>query len=149
MKNYPTLFQADSLFARFPYLLPNIVCTAVVIFGLVVGFLFLEETHEDKKDRRDVGLEMGQWLLRNLSWRRESPCEAGDLEEKSVTYLAEEEASASDADASCPLLPSSPSSASGSEALKNRESKTMKFSFRQAFTRQVTLIIISYGILAL
>jgi hypothetical protein len=34
-----------------------------VILGVVVGFLFLEETHIDKKDRRDYGRELGQILL--------------------------------------------------------------------------------------
>jgi hypothetical protein len=30
---------------------------------MIVGILFLEETHEDKKDQRDVGLEIGDWIL--------------------------------------------------------------------------------------
>ncbi|KAI5254081.1 MFS general substrate transporter [Aureobasidium subglaciale] len=61
--NYPGYFEHGSLFDKFPYLLPNLVCAGVVIFGLVIGILFLEETHEDFKDRRDYGLDVGDWIL--------------------------------------------------------------------------------------
>ncbi|KAI5244046.1 MFS general substrate transporter [Aureobasidium subglaciale] len=61
--NYPGYFEHGSLFDKFPYLLPNLVCAGVVIFGLVIGVLFLEETHEDFKDRRDYGLDFGDWIL--------------------------------------------------------------------------------------
>jgi hypothetical protein len=63
VRNYPSYFKHGSLFDKFPYLLPNLVCAAVVIFGMVVGILFLEETHEDLKDRRDYGLDIGNWIL--------------------------------------------------------------------------------------
>lgn len=43
--NYPWLFSRNTLFDRFPFLLPNLVCIVVLICGIVVGFLFLEETH--------------------------------------------------------------------------------------------------------
>ena len=45
------------MFDTYPYLLPNLVCSAIVVFGLAVGVLFLEETHEDRKYDRDRGLE--------------------------------------------------------------------------------------------
>ena len=44
-------------------MLPNLVCTIILACGVVIGILFLEETHEDRKYRRDIGLEIGQWLL--------------------------------------------------------------------------------------
>ena len=63
-KSFPSLFPPGTLFDRFPFLLPNLVCTLVLIVGVSIGVLFLEETHEIKRDRRDVGLEVGAWLLR-------------------------------------------------------------------------------------
>lgn len=36
---------------------------SVVILGVLVGFLFLEETHHTKKYERDVGLEFGKRIL--------------------------------------------------------------------------------------
>ncbi|KAH0066235.1 MFS general substrate transporter, partial [Aureobasidium melanogenum] len=63
VRNYPGYFEHGSLFEKFPYLLPNLVCAGVVIFGMTVGILFLEETHEDLKGRRDYGLDIGDWIL--------------------------------------------------------------------------------------
>jgi hypothetical protein len=64
VKAYPGLFQPDTVFARHPYLLPNMVCGFVVIISMTVGLLFLEETHEDKQGRKDLGLEAGKRILR-------------------------------------------------------------------------------------
>nr|POE63005.1 positive regulator of purine utilization [Quercus suber] len=63
VRNYPAFFHAGTMFDRYPYLLTNLVCAAVVIFSLSVGVLFLEETHEDKRTRRDVGLEIGSRMI--------------------------------------------------------------------------------------
>ena len=60
---YPWLFPKGSLFDKYPFLLPNLVCVVVLFFGITTGLLFLEETHVAMKDRRDVGLEAGDFLL--------------------------------------------------------------------------------------
>jgi MFS family permease len=61
--NYPWLFSRGTIFERFPFLLPNLVCVVILVAGVVVGLLFLEETHPEKKHRRDPGLELGNWLV--------------------------------------------------------------------------------------
>ncbi|KAG6255950.1 hypothetical protein E4U23_003238 [Claviceps purpurea] len=61
--SYPDLFPRGTIWDRFPYLLPNLFSAATVLFGVVVGFLFLEETHAAKKEHRDVGRELGYRLL--------------------------------------------------------------------------------------
>ncbi|KAL2858157.1 major facilitator superfamily domain-containing protein [Aspergillus pseudodeflectus] len=61
--NYPLLFSRDTIFDKFPFLLPNLVCVVILVTGVVVGLLFLEETHPEKKHRRDRGLELGNWLV--------------------------------------------------------------------------------------
>ncbi|KAH7384441.1 major facilitator superfamily domain-containing protein, partial [Pyrenochaeta sp. MPI-SDFR-AT-0127] len=66
-----------SIFETFPYLLPNLVCASVVVFGLTVGVLFLEETHEDRKYDQDRGREAGQWILRKL-WKRAADASFSD-----------------------------------------------------------------------
>jgi hypothetical protein len=152
--NYPGFFQPNSIFSRFPYLLPNIVCACVVVLGLIIGFLFLEESHEDKKDRRDVGLEIGKWILRNLSWqKREMLSSKVDYFEETLSYMVEDEKTSFSPSASSPLLDQAPCSTSCSlcrphvQTLEAPPAK--KISLRQGFTRQVALIIVSYGILAL
>lgn len=62
----PTVFQPGSIWDRFPYLLPNLFSAMCVFFGLTVGFLFLEETHAEKKYRRDRGVEFGKYLTSRL-----------------------------------------------------------------------------------
>jgi len=42
---YPSLFPADGLFGRYPYLLPNLVSVAVIVIAIIQGILFLEETN--------------------------------------------------------------------------------------------------------
>ena len=61
--SYPDLFPPGTIFEQFPFLLPNLACTSVVVLGVLVGFLFLEETHHEKKYERDVGLEMGKLIV--------------------------------------------------------------------------------------
>jgi len=62
--NYPAFFARGTLFDRFPFLLPNLVFAAILAVGVTIGILFLEETHAGKKPGRDVGLEVGRWILR-------------------------------------------------------------------------------------
>ncbi|KAF2864330.1 MFS general substrate transporter [Piedraia hortae CBS 480.64] len=70
--NYPSLFSRGTIFERYPYLLTNLVCAVVVLCSFTIGFLFLEETHEDKKHERDIGIEIGRWLLGKAHHREET-----------------------------------------------------------------------------
>ncbi|KAJ1884271.1 hypothetical protein LPJ81_007121, partial [Coemansia sp. IMI 209127] len=45
VKNYPWLFGNSVLFREYPYLLPCLFGSAISLFGLIVGFFYLEETH--------------------------------------------------------------------------------------------------------
>ncbi|KAI1432793.1 major facilitator superfamily domain-containing protein [Xylaria sp. CBS 124048] len=42
---WPGTFSRDGWFATFPYLLPNIICSALLFVSAVLGWLLLEETH--------------------------------------------------------------------------------------------------------
>ena len=39
------LVSSTSIFATFPYLLPNLICAALLLFSIVFGYFFLRETH--------------------------------------------------------------------------------------------------------
>ncbi|KAK6202615.1 major facilitator superfamily domain-containing protein [Scheffersomyces amazonensis] len=58
----------DSVYERFitkfPYALSSIVVASFLLFSLVVGVLFLEESHPKFKNRRDRGLEIGDAFRR-------------------------------------------------------------------------------------
>ncbi|KAF4342930.1 tetracycline resistance TCR1 [Fusarium beomiforme] len=45
--SWPESFPAGSLFQRHPYLLPNVICAALLLVSIVLGFFLLEETHPD------------------------------------------------------------------------------------------------------
>ncbi|KAI5838516.1 major facilitator superfamily domain-containing protein [Morchella snyderi] len=47
---------------RFPYLLPNIVCALVALMGIVVGWLWMEETNK-MVAKNDMGLAVGRYIL--------------------------------------------------------------------------------------
>jgi len=46
-RNFPSMFSADGIFARFPYLLPNLLCAVLMGFSIVAAYFFLVETHPD------------------------------------------------------------------------------------------------------
>lgn len=45
--NWPNAFPRGSLFDRFPYLLPNLICAALLFVSIVLGYFLLQETHPD------------------------------------------------------------------------------------------------------
>ena len=46
-KSLPSLFSPHGVFAHFPYLLPNLICAALLIVSIIFGYFFLIETHPD------------------------------------------------------------------------------------------------------
>ncbi|KKA28437.1 hypothetical protein TD95_003049 [Thielaviopsis punctulata] len=45
--SFPAVFGPDSLFARFPFLLPNLVCASLLFLSVVMGYFLLQETHPE------------------------------------------------------------------------------------------------------
>lgn len=45
------MFPKAGLFDRFPYLLPNLVCAALLFLSVIMGFFLLEETHPEMQPR--------------------------------------------------------------------------------------------------
>ncbi|KAF2493144.1 MFS general substrate transporter [Lophium mytilinum] len=153
VKNYPSIFSPGSIFDSYPYLLPNLVCTFVVAFALVVGFLFLEETHEDIKHERDRGLEAGRWLLRKIRKNGgEEPLSDKDANfEETRSMLNEDNLAAFHSPGSSPTLCSSRTSLAEPPLYSIGAAEKLQVqqpSWRNAFSRQVCLTIIGYGFLA-
>ncbi|KAI1426493.1 major facilitator superfamily domain-containing protein [Xylaria sp. FL1777] len=46
---YPSLFPADGIFGRYPYLLPNLVSVVIIVLAIAQGVIFLEETNPRAK----------------------------------------------------------------------------------------------------
>ena len=152
MKSYPSLFRVGGLFDRFPYLLPNLVCAGFVVFGLVVGLLFLEETHEDKKDRRDVGVECGKWILQRMHFGSTHAEKLEDSEENVSFLTADEKYAGYDSTDSSPRLSSVRTSTTevDTDFVQKLQGPAKKaLSWGETFNNQVMLNILGLGILAL
>ncbi|OBT87224.1 hypothetical protein VE02_04890 [Pseudogymnoascus sp. 03VT05] len=153
-KHYPSLFPPGTIFERFPFLLPNLFCTSVVVLGVLVGFFFLEETHHEKKYERDVGLEMGKRIFGAFQ-RTE---DVNDLKsEKSMALMSETELLIDDFE----QLPRYQSTEGSPQipvttqpeildiiSLDTNKSEPEKEAPLKPFTKQIILNIAGYGILA-
>ncbi|CZR62447.1 related to E.coli tetracycline resistance protein TCR1 [Phialocephala subalpina] len=49
--SFPNTFSRDGLFGRFPYLLPNLLCSSLLLVSILAGYFLLEETHPDMQPR--------------------------------------------------------------------------------------------------
>jgi hypothetical protein len=149
-KSWSTHFSG-TIFDVFPYLLPNLVCTAVVAFSLTVGILFLEETHEDKKYERDRGREFGQWILSKV-WRQQEYFSLDDKDEsldEMRSMLDSHGPRAYRSTDSSPTLCSSRTSIAEPPLYSLEKDAQEPPKVSAAFTRQVCLNIVGVGILAL
>ncbi|CAL1186105.1 unnamed protein product [Candida parapsilosis] len=62
----PELTNYNDFVNKHPYAMSNIVLAGYLFFSFVMGFLFLEETSEKFKNRKDYGLVVGDWILKRL-----------------------------------------------------------------------------------
>ncbi|PVH67841.1 MFS multidrug transporter-like protein [Cadophora sp. DSE1049] len=150
---YPYLFGEGTIWERFPYLLPNLVCTVIVSCGIVVGILFLEETHAEKKHRHDPGLAARKWILSKLALcanmkapRSEKIADLDDV----LPLLGDKQPPGYRTSNGSPNLPPTPSP-EPQKALdldSSHITPKSKPSAAKAFTKQVVLNIAGYSILA-
>ena len=71
--SHPEVFGNIGFFQTFPFALPNLVASLFFLVGLSTGFLFLKETLETKRHRRDYGRVLGKFLLSPFSRRPKKP----------------------------------------------------------------------------
>jgi hypothetical protein len=66
VKNLPSIFHRGSTWEAFPYLLPNIIVVLFITTSGFLGFLFLEESHPQLRNRPDLGRNISQWIRRKI-----------------------------------------------------------------------------------
>ncbi|SLM34019.1 mfs general substrate transporter [Lasallia pustulata] len=85
---HPEWFGNNAFLKKYPYALPNMVISIFFLFGLTTGWLFLVESNETRKHRRDWGRSVGEFLVRAVkgffskkrrrpTWIREEDDEQG------------------------------------------------------------------------
>jgi len=144
VQNFPGLFNKGTIWDKFPFLLPNLVCAGVVVLGLIVGILFLEETHEEKQYRKDPGRELGKWLTDCFSSNKNHALSTRQPTTDERTPLLPDASATSSRKPSVTTSSTTQVSSSDAEA----QTTTAKPSFASAFTPQVSLQIVAYGIIA-
>ncbi len=167
---YPKIFPPGSIWERFPYLLPNLFSAVAVCCGVVIGILFLEETHLIKKKQRDRGLELGDKVLTRLANLRGKRSKSEKAEEQPlleseeqlpcyrttenspqlVSTVGPEVLETLDLVLAGPVPPSPPPPPPPpppSQPIKKPIDLSRK-SPPRAFSKQVVLNIVSFGILA-
>ncbi|KAI0803975.1 major facilitator superfamily domain-containing protein [Xylaria sp. FL0064] len=157
--SYPGLFSPGTIWDRYPYLLPNLFSAFVVLIGVINGFLFLEETHAQKKMQRDRGLELGDWILskftgfRKCTEPRDEKVKFSDRDEIRPLLDHDEQLPTYRTNENTPV--NSPRLRSASVATIPQDSLDLTkakdyvgVGISQTFTRPVVLNIISFGILA-
>lgn len=163
--SYPALFPRGTIWDRFPYLLPNLFSAATVCVGVVIGLLFLEETHAMKQKQRDRGRELGDYIS---SWFcGVARCNGARSHEKQALldgehrsgYLTTRPSSITGASVEDEILPAYQSQESSPRLAPQQDERSVRSMPLEApvaeperkmkiFTKPVIMNIISYGILA-
>jgi hypothetical protein len=67
--NYPMIFKRGSIWDRFPYLIPNLICSILMVFGMITTFLFLKNDvapeNSKKKSIREELKQFSQLLTKD------------------------------------------------------------------------------------
>ncbi|OTB08109.1 hypothetical protein M426DRAFT_201156 [Hypoxylon sp. CI-4A] len=161
--SYPSIFAPGTIWDRYPYLLPNLFSAFIVVIGVVNGILFLEETHAEKKLKRDRGLELGNWILSGLpiigkcAEPRDEKSKMAEMESQPLLDNDHEDdeqlpgyQTNENTPENSPRIRSAsvPSISWDSLDLENAHEEETNLGISRIFTRPVVLNIISFGILA-
>ena len=123
------------------------MCAVILACGVTIGILFLEETHQELKYRRDPGLEAGEWILRQFQRQPKYVTivdKAGEVDMDDVRSLLEDELPPGyRTTEGSPQIPSSPALLPVKSEMPRQPRGVQK-----AFTKQVVLNIVGYGLLA-
>ncbi|KAI9894100.1 MAG: hypothetical protein M1814_004871 [Vezdaea aestivalis] len=131
-EKFPGTFGGVWFWEEYPFFLPSLVASGLFIVGISTGFLFLQETLEEKKHQRHYGLILGRQLIA-LFKRPSSPFS------KTRQVKATSEAQ--------PLLKDSLSQTGSIPTLASPPQKPP--SWLEVFNRQSSLNLVAYTLLAL
>lgn len=114
---------------------------------MVIGILFLEETHEDLKNHRDYGLEIGDWILdcfRSTQVHEKTGETLALFEDDAPPGYCSNNVHA----ATNPILVGELPNEAQAAPIQVHGSRRHDAAVSRAFTWQVALNIVGYGILA-
>ncbi|KAI1331762.1 MFS general substrate transporter [Xylariaceae sp. FL0255] len=140
--SYPDLFGDVPFFNKFPYATPNLVSAAFLASALIMCWLFLEETHDSRRDKRDIGIIIGS-KLKSLCFRRKDSIKYTPLHSRNTSLST---TSTIDVE----LSPTTPRGSGDTRPKKPTSNRrwTTRLPFRRIFTRNVIFTLISHFFVA-
>lgn len=142
IRQYPDIFKPGGFLEQYPYALPNLFSSAVLVVGVFIGILFLEETHSELKHKTDYGRELGKKLVAFFDF---SPSRSTDAPDRRKLL-------GPDGPVSGTVYSTFSESSSTTASVEDEPMLTplpKPLSFKKTFTPQIIRLIISYGIIAL
>ncbi|KAL1970720.1 hypothetical protein VTN77DRAFT_4364 [Rasamsonia byssochlamydoides] len=133
---HPDIFGGSEFLRKYPFALPNMLSAALFIVGITTGILFLEETLETRKDKRDYGLILGRMLTSSCT-RKHDRLAKHDPDETTALLNSDEP--------DLEGVPPTPAKRTQSKKKKPRKRPSLK----QVFTPQSNLVLLAYGMMAL
>ncbi|KIW19394.1 hypothetical protein PV08_03689 [Exophiala spinifera] len=138
VERYPQLFGKIRFLKEYPFALPNLLISLLFLFGIAAGFLYLHETLEDKRSRKDYGLLLGQLLL--------TPCSRHRKQRRRRAWSW----STDDDDEAEPFLPGGDTSEMSSPIAKhNVRPAKQNPGWSEVFSRQSNINLVVYTFLAM
>jgi predicted MFS family arabinose efflux permease len=95
-ERYPSLFGKSRFLQAFPFSPPNLLNAVLFLIGIVVGFLFLQESLETRRHKRDYGRMLGSALTRSCSRRKRSKPNWGLEADETEAFLSRNDGSGSE-----------------------------------------------------
>ena len=133
-ERFPWLVGHGGILKRYPFAFPNLVSGSLFLVGISVGILFLRETLEDRRHRKDYGLILGKLITTSCSKRKRR---------KARSQLS--------MDQSEPFLGENPDDieTTASSGLASSSAKQAKSEWKGVFSRQSNINLLVYTLLAM
>lgn len=141
---YPSLFPTDSVLARYPYLLPNLVVASLQAFSFLAASGLLPETHPQSSNGTSLSRQFWAAILSRLGKR--VPQNRGRYDHIPGEQTGEQARAAGTCDGESAQELQDLSADKGSSGDEHEEEPELKP--KQKFTRQVILQILSVSLLA-
>ena len=142
VKRYPAVFYPGGVFEEYPYLLPNLVSASILVVGIIIGTLFLEETHQILREKPDIGVRTGRKIVGFFKKRTNAGGNIKSPKRYSSPPNQQGEGLLASGGSEYSTFASAPATNITEEQVRKSPPTT------KTFTTPVVLLIVSYGILA-
>jgi len=143
VKQYPAVFHPGGVFEEYPYLLPNLVSANILAVGIIIGTLFLEETHQVLREKPDIGIKTGRKIIGFIKRRSDSEGKIKGPKGYGSPPDQQQEGLLAGSGSEYSTFTNAPATNVTEEEQVRNRAPTIK-----TFTTPVVLLIMSYGILA-